>query len=53
MKKVQIELTENDIELFKDLVNKHIKEVIWEFECEITGEPVSIRLIKEEQENED
>ena len=50
---IQFEINKEDIKQMQDLIDNKSKEIIWEFNDEITGEPVTIRLIKEEQENED
>lgn len=49
---IQFEINEQDIKQMKDLIDNKSKEIIWEFNDEITGEPVTIRLVKEKKEKQ-
>lgn len=49
-KAIQIELTEEDVQMFKDLVNERVEEITWSYPDELTGEQVSVRFIKEKEE---
>ena len=49
-KAIQIELTEDDVQMFMDIVNDKVQEIIWSYPDEVTGEAISVRFIKEKEE---
>lgn len=48
--KLEIEITESDIELFKDIVYKN-KSVTWEYQLD-SGEPIKVEFISEEEKEQ-